>query len=218
MDWLERMLARFADPQVALVYGKQRGNETTKYSEHQVFAKWFPEKSNLNQDHPFCNNANAAIRWSLWEQLPYDETLLEAGAPANVSRLECGVHVGTHVDAPWHFWEDGATVKQLPLDVLIGPVIVAYLPEVSAVTVSDLANLALPPGTKRLLLRTRNSELWAAGVTEFREDYVALTADAARWVMDQGIRLIGMDYLSAQRYNDSPLVHQNLPGGRCDHP
>lgn len=74
-DWLEQLLAPFTDPKVALVYGKQRGNETTKYSEHQIFAKWFPDKSNLHQDHPFCNNANAAIRRSLWQQLPYDETL-----------------------------------------------------------------------------------------------------------------------------------------------
>ena len=135
---------------------------------------------------------------------------LEAGDAANVSRLDCDVHMGTHVDAPWHFWEDGATVEQLPLDTLIGPAIVVYLPEVGLVTASDLANLTLPPGTKRLLLRTRNSKLWAAGVTEFREDYVALTTEAARWVVDQGIRLIGVDYLSVQRYDDSSLVHQIL--------
>ena len=74
-DWLERLLAPFSDPTVGLTYGKQRGNSTTKFSEHQVFARWFPEQSNLRQDHPFCNNANAAIRRSLWEQQPYDETL-----------------------------------------------------------------------------------------------------------------------------------------------
>ncbi|RLA92718.1 MAG: glycosyltransferase family 2 protein [Deltaproteobacteria bacterium] len=74
-DWLEQLLAPFTDPQVALVYGKQRGNGRTKYSEHQVFARWFPEKSNPHQDHPFCNNANAAIRRSVWEKLPYDENL-----------------------------------------------------------------------------------------------------------------------------------------------
>jgi len=74
-DWLERLLAPFADPRVGLVYGKQCGDETTKYSEHQIFAKWFLDKSNSNQDHPFCNNANAAIRRSLWERLPYDEDL-----------------------------------------------------------------------------------------------------------------------------------------------
>jgi glycosyltransferase involved in cell wall biosynthesis len=74
-DWLESMLAPFADPRIALVYGKQRGNATTKYSEERVFRKWFPEESNLEQDHPFCNNANAAIRRSVWEQMPYDEAL-----------------------------------------------------------------------------------------------------------------------------------------------
>lgn len=74
-DWLEKLLAPFVEPQIALVYGKQRGDETTKYSEHQIFARWFPDGSNLRQDHPFCNNANAAIRRSVWEQLPYDEAL-----------------------------------------------------------------------------------------------------------------------------------------------
>lgn len=74
-DWLERLLAPFEDPTIALAYGKQRGNETTKYSEHQIFAKWFPDAPDLNQDHPFCNNANAAIRRSLWKRMPYDEAL-----------------------------------------------------------------------------------------------------------------------------------------------
>lgn len=137
---------------------------------------------------------------------------LAAGDPDNVSRLDCDVHIGTHVDAPWHFLENGSTAEQLPLGVLIGQAIVAYLPGLSAVTASDLADLVLPPSTKRLLLRTSNSELWAKGVTEFRKDYVALTADAARWVVDQGIRLIGVDYLSVQIYGDSPLTHQILLG------
>jgi len=74
-DWLEQLIMPFADERVGLSYGKQRGNESTKYSEHQVFAKWFPENSNYNQSSPFCNNANAAIRRSLWQQLPYDESL-----------------------------------------------------------------------------------------------------------------------------------------------
>jgi len=74
-DWLELLLAPFQEPKVALSYGKQRGCDTTKFSEHQVFARWFPDQSKHNQDHPFCNNANAAIRRAVWEQLPYDETL-----------------------------------------------------------------------------------------------------------------------------------------------
>jgi glycosyltransferase involved in cell wall biosynthesis len=74
-DWLSRLLEPFTDPQVALVYGKQRGDEGTRYSERRVFATWFPETSNPHQPHPFCNNANAAVRRSVWEKLPYDETL-----------------------------------------------------------------------------------------------------------------------------------------------
>lgn len=135
---------------------------------------------------------------------------LEAGDSANVSRLDCDVHVGTHVDAPCHFLENGNTVEQLSFDTLIGPAIVAYLPDVDTITPGDLAGLGLSPGAKRLLLHTRNSELWATGVTEFRTDYVALTADAACWVVDQGIRLLGVDCLSVQRYDDSPLTHQIL--------
>jgi rhamnosyltransferase len=74
-DWLASLLAPFKDPQVALSYGKQRGNNGSRYSELQVFARWYPDQSNLQQTHSFCNNANAAIRRALWEQQPYDETL-----------------------------------------------------------------------------------------------------------------------------------------------
>jgi arylformamidase len=135
---------------------------------------------------------------------------LEAGDKANVSRLDCDVHMGTHVDAPWHFLEDGFTVDDMSLDVLIGPATVACLTEARVVTASALANLNLASNTQRLLIKTRNSELWAAGVTNFRKDYVALSADAARWVVDLGIRLVGIDYLSVQCYEDNPLTHQIL--------
>jgi len=74
-DWLELLLAPFADPQVGLTYGKQRGTESSCYSERQVFQAWFPETSNRDQAHPFCNNANAAIRRDLWLQHAYDESL-----------------------------------------------------------------------------------------------------------------------------------------------
>lgn len=74
-DWLERIIAPFQDADVALVYGKQRGNETTKYSEHQLFKKWFPDEVGSEQRSIFCNNANAAIRRSVWEGIRYDESL-----------------------------------------------------------------------------------------------------------------------------------------------
>ncbi len=74
-DWLERLLEPFKDGQIGLAYGKQRGAPVSRFSEQQVFKRWFPEQSSLRQPHPFCNNANAAIRRSLWEQQPYDEAL-----------------------------------------------------------------------------------------------------------------------------------------------
>jgi rhamnosyltransferase len=74
-DWLERLLAPFADQRVAMVYGKQRGSELSKYSERQVFAAWFPDTATRGPRDYFCNNANAAIRRSVWEQTRYDESL-----------------------------------------------------------------------------------------------------------------------------------------------
>jgi rhamnosyltransferase len=73
--WLEMLLSPLSQKEIALAYGKQRGDKATQYSERQVFAKWFPDQSNLSQDHPFCNNANAVIRRELWEKIPYDEAL-----------------------------------------------------------------------------------------------------------------------------------------------
>lgn len=74
-DWISRLLKPFNDENVALSYGKQRGDSQTKYSEHQIFHKWFPDISCLDQKSPFCNNANAAIRKDLWENEKYDEQL-----------------------------------------------------------------------------------------------------------------------------------------------
>jgi rhamnosyltransferase len=74
-DWLECLLEPFEDLRVSLTYGKQSGNETSNFSEKQVFSHWYPDQSYPAQPHPFCNNANAAIRRSVWEQNPYDETL-----------------------------------------------------------------------------------------------------------------------------------------------
>lgn len=76
-DWLEKLLKPFEDPEVALVYGKQRGNEVTKYSEKRIFEQWFPDQVMHTHDehHPFCNNANSVVRKSVWEDIPYDESL-----------------------------------------------------------------------------------------------------------------------------------------------
>lgn len=74
-DWLERILEPFSQPEIALVYGKQRGSRKSQFSERQIFTSWYGDFSKIPQDHPFCNNANAAIRKDLWLRHPYDETL-----------------------------------------------------------------------------------------------------------------------------------------------
>lgn len=74
-DWLEQLLLPFDDPQVALTYGKQRAPKSSHFSENQIWRQWYPDEPILNQNNPFCNNANAAIRRSLWLEHPYDETL-----------------------------------------------------------------------------------------------------------------------------------------------
>lgn len=133
------------------------------------------------------------------------------GDAANVSRLACSVHVGTHVDAPIHFVEGSASVEGLPLDVLIGPAVVVELPDVDAITADDLEASTLPSDVTRLLFKTRNSELWADPHHNFYPDYVALTPDAAEWVARQGICLVGVDYLSVQGFHDpEPLTHCTL--------
>ncbi len=74
-DWLECLLRPFGDDKVAVVYGKQRGDATSRVSEDRIFRQWYPERDVAQQASPFCNNANAAVRRSLWEKHAYDEVL-----------------------------------------------------------------------------------------------------------------------------------------------
>ena len=135
---------------------------------------------------------------------------MKEGDPANVSRFRCDVHFGTHVDASLHFFVDGTRVDELSLEILIGPAVVAHLPDCSSINSEHLEALDLSPDTERLLLRTANSLLWARGEKAFYPDYVALTESGANWIADRGIRLLGVDYLSVQRFNDGPEVHRIL--------
>ena len=132
------------------------------------------------------------------------------GDPVNCSRMDCDVHVGTHIDAPFHFLPSGITTDQLPIEAFIGPAFVAHLPNIEIITAKDLDILSIPDETTRLLFHTDNSELWRGGKKEFYPDYVALTIDAARWIVQHGIRLVGIDYLSVQRYADGPETHRIL--------
>lgn len=132
------------------------------------------------------------------------------GDDVNVSRLDMDVHCGTHVEAPLHFLADGQPLEAFPLDLFLGEAHVAYLPDTSAISAADLERVGVPDGTERLLLRTANSELWRRGPQPFRTDYIALLPEAATWIAARGIRLVGIDYLSIQRYGDDPETHRIL--------
>lgn len=129
---------------------------------------------------------------------------LERGDPANLTRLELGSHTGTHVDAPLHFLPGGEGVDRLPLDALIGPALVVDLTGVE----QDVraADLDFPAGTERLLLKTPNSRLWERG--EFVAEHVTIAPDAASLLVERGVRLVGIDYLSV----GSPETHRILLG------
>jgi arylformamidase len=132
---------------------------------------------------------------------------LDRGDTMTLTRLEMGAHTGTHVDAPAHFVAGGVTVDALDLEVLVGPALVIHEPDADALSAEVLDRWAIPPGTRRLLFRTRNSDLWAQGKTEFWKDFVAITEDGARWLVDRGVRLVGIDYLSVSSFHDPIPPH-----------
>lgn len=136
---------------------------------------------------------------------------LENGDIARVSHLSFSTHIGTHIDPPYHFMRDGMKLDQLPLDVLIGPARVVDAGDVSAIDWSIVDRLDLR-GVTRVLFKTRNSRFWAES-SHFRTDFTYLETEAARALVDLGVRLVGIDYLSVERCDfDQPTTHWTLLG------
>jgi arylformamidase len=135
---------------------------------------------------------------------------LDKGDKATVSRLDMGAHTGTHVDAPCHFIRGGLGIDSLDLNTLVGPVSVVDVPVNGNLSVEVLKGLAIPPQTQRVLFRTSNSKLWAKGEPAFSKDFVGITADGAQWLVDFGVRLVGVDYLSVAPFGQSVPTHQTL--------
>jgi arylformamidase len=103
-------------------------------------------------------------------------------------------------------------VDRLDLDLLVGPALVVHVPEADVLTPEVMESLSIPPGTERLLFRTRNSDRWASGEEGFWEDYVGVDDAGARWLIEQGVHLVGIDYLSISTYTDLVPPHQTLLG------
>jgi arylformamidase len=121
------------------------------------------------------------------------------GAGANVSYIRFGSHTGTHADAARHFFDDGQTVDAIPLERLIGPALLVSFPDdLRAVSAADLQKHDIK-GHTRILLRTRNSALLSQ--KEFVRDYTYLAPDGAQYLVDNGVYLVGIDYLSIEQFH-----------------
>jgi len=133
------------------------------------------------------------------------------GDPANVSVLSLGAHTGTHVDAPAHFIEGAPGVPSIPLDALIGEARVVAIPaDARAVEESHFEGAALE-GCSRVLFKTRNSAFWEDPRGRFREDFTYIAPAAARALVSRGVRLVGIDYLSVERFGSKEFeTHRAL--------
>lgn len=137
---------------------------------------------------------------------------LARGGRFNVSRLSMGVHSGTHVDAPLHVLPRGGGVDSAPPEATVGPARVIEIRDPVAVRPAELARFRIRRG-ERLLFKTRNSGRgWPRG--RFFRDYVYVTRDAAQFLVDRGVRTVGVDYLSVGACSrESEETHRILLGG-----
>lgn len=131
------------------------------------------------------------------------------GAGANVSTIRFGSHTGTHADAARHFFDDGQTVDKIPLERLIGPaLLLSFADDVRSVGAAELRARDIKSQT-RILLRTRNSAFLSQ--KDFVKDYTYLAPDGAQYLVDQGVELVGIDYLSIEQFHSGHhLTHRTL--------
>lgn len=136
------------------------------------------------------------------------------GSVCNVSVIEVGAHTGTHIDAPYHFIHGGKTVESLDLNVLVGPVVVVDLTGILKIEAAHLERQNLLAGTTRIILKTDNTVRRLIDDQTFHTDYVGVAPSAAHWIVDHGIKLVGVDYLSVGPHADEENVstHRILLG------
>jgi arylformamidase len=128
---------------------------------------------------------------------------LANGDAANVSLINFGLHSGTHVDAPAHFIEGGAKVESLPLDILIGEVEVVEVADHIRVIEENFVATNCVKGSQRILFKTRNSAFWNNTDDGFREDYTYIDPAAAQRLIELGVKLVGIDYLSVEQFKSA---------------
>ena len=133
---------------------------------------------------------------------------IEQGDLVNLTELSMSIHTGTHIDAPLHFLPNGKPIDSLSLNVFVGEAQVVAIPQdVNLITVDILQDVC-EINAARILFKTKNSQLW--GTSKFQQDYVALEASAAQWLVDQGVQLVGIDYLSIAPFKNPAPTHEIL--------
>ena len=137
---------------------------------------------------------------------------IAGGASCNVSKVDMGVHSGTHLDAPLHFIDGAPASEGIPLDAGLGAawVVDATALTGAALTAADLASLDIPAGETRLLFKTRNSALWAQ--PGFQASFIGLDESAAKELVARGVRFVGIDYLSIGPFGNAVETHRALLG------
>ncbi|MCF6284446.1 MAG: cyclase family protein [Candidatus Hydrogenedentes bacterium] len=127
------------------------------------------------------------------------------GDSCNTSTLTLPSHTGTHCDAPWHFEDEGKRLHEVDFQRFFGEATVMALPGRAQIYADDLGPSPLP---KRLLLKTDNAKHPVNG--PFNTGLVAVGPDAAQRMVDEGVELVGIDYLSIAPYKDSGPTHHIL--------
>jgi arylformamidase len=136
---------------------------------------------------------------------------IKNGASYNLTRLDLGVHNGSHVDAPLHFLEDGKSIDQFPLSSMVGPVQVVKIDDqIDLITEEVLKTTGIHHETKRLLFKTKNSNYWKRQIHEFQKDYCGVTSDGAQYLTTLGLQMVGIDYLSFSPLSDLEEPHRIL--------
>lgn len=134
---------------------------------------------------------------------------IEDGANANVSRMDIGVHTGTHVDAPYHFLQGAPTIESLSLDKLIGPVQVVRIPDDFSIITAELVQACgIKPETRRVLFKTVSSTFWSKYGSQFRTEFVGIDESGAKELVSREIQLVGTDYLSVSPFKQSRPTHE----------
>ncbi len=135
---------------------------------------------------------------------------MEDGMGANVSAIKTGCHIGTHIDAPLHFIDRGESVERLSLDLFVGKVQVYPMAVREYIETGDLEPLRLEKG-QRVIFKTSNSNLWEK--ESFQTEYVFIREEAAQFLVDVGVKTVGIDYLSVEQYgNENSPTHRILLG------